>query len=204
MTAINVFGQSISWLEALAFVTGLWCVWLVKRMSLWNWPVGLFNVACFAVLFLDAKLYADAVLQIAFAALSVYGWWQWSRTEARVGDLPVSRSTAREALTWFAASAAAIAAGAQLLARFTDSPVPLADTSILVMSLVATAGQALRRLESWWIWIAVDMVSVPLYWQRGLPLTALLFGLFLLLCIAGQHEWAQRWRAQGRRTAVVR
>ena len=199
MSGVVVFGQAVSWLEILAFVTGLWCVWLVKRMSLWNWPVGLFNVACFSLLFLQAKLYADAVLQIAFAVLSVYGWWQWSRTAARAGEFPVTRSSAFEAVTCLVFGAAAIAAGSQALARFTDSPVPVADTSILVMSLLATAGQALRRLESWWIWIAVDLVSVPLYWSRGLPLTALLFGLFLVLCIAGQREWAQRWRSQGQR-----
>ncbi|MDB5850818.1 MAG: hypothetical protein JWP29_4570, partial [Rhodoferax sp.] len=109
----------------------------------------------------------------------------------------MTRSSLPEALAWLAGSAAAIAAGSQALGRFTDSPVPVADTTILVMSLLATAAQALRRLESWWIWIAVDLVSIPLYWQRGLPLTALLFGLFLLLCIAGQREWAQRWRDQG-------
>ncbi|MDB5850819.1 MAG: putative nicotinamide mononucleotide transporter [Rhodoferax sp.] len=67
MSGFTVFGQPVSWLETLAFFSGLWCVWLVKRMSLWNWPVGLFNVACFALLFLDARLYADAVLQIGFA-----------------------------------------------------------------------------------------------------------------------------------------
>jgi len=193
----TLLGQSFSWLEALAFVTGLWCVWLVKRMSLWNWPVGVFNVACFAVLFVQARLYADALLQLAFAVLNLYGWWQWTRTaRAEQGALPVTRTTLREAGLALPGCALAVAFGASALARFTDSPAPVMDTAVLVLSLLATAAQALRRLESWWIWIAVDVVSIPLYWSRSLPLTALLFALFLLICIAGLREWHGHWRAQ--------
>lgn len=201
-TAFTLFGQAVSWLEGIAFVTGLLSVWLIQRMHIWTWPVGLVNVACLGWLFVDARLYAVALLQIVFAVLGLWGWWQWAHDRAPDGAPPVTRTTAREALTTALLCVPLVAAGAWALQRYTDNPAPLADTAILVLSIAATAGQALRRLEAWWVWIAVDAVSMPLYWQRGLPLTALLFGLFLLLCVAGLRSWTQRWHTQqGARTA---
>lgn len=201
-TAFTVFGQAVTWLEGLAFVTGLLSVWLIQRMNIWTWPVGLVSVACLGWLFADARLYAVATLQVAFAVLGLWGWWQWARAPAPGGEPPVTRTRAAEALGVGALCLPLIALVAWWLGRHTDNPAPLADTTILVLSLAATAGQALRRLEAWWIWIAVDIVSVPLYWQRGLPLTALLYVCFLLLCVAGLRSWTRRWRAQqGERVA---
>jgi nicotinamide mononucleotide transporter len=75
------------------------------------------------------------------------------------------------------------------LARQTDSPVPLWDGSVLTLSLAATYGQARKLLESWWIWILVDVLSIPLYVVRGLYPTAVLYALFLALCIVGLRAW---------------
>jgi nicotinamide mononucleotide transporter len=86
-------------------------------------------------------------------------------------------------------TAAAIAAIAWLLSRHTDSPVPVADATVTGLSLAATYGQARKLVESWWIWIAVDVVSVPLYISRGLYPTAALYFVFGCLCVAGLRSW---------------
>ena len=79
------------------------------------------------------------------------------------------------------------------LRHFTDSPVPTWDSLALALSLVATYGQARKLAESWWIWIAVDVVSVPLFLNRGLPLIAALYFVYLLICIVGLRSWQRAW-----------
>jgi len=66
-----------------------------------------------------------------------------------------------------------------------------------VLSVLATWWQVLRRLECWVMWIGVDLISIPLYWQRSLPLTAVLYIVFLLICIAGFIDWRRAWQGQG-------
>jgi nicotinamide mononucleotide transporter len=195
----TLFGQSVTLLEAAAFITGLASVWLTKQRHIWNWPVGLVNVACFIVLFHGAKLYADAVLQIGFAVLSVVGWWQWTSAAAQSPDheVLVTRTRWREIAASLALAGVAVWAGSAALRAWTDSPVPVADTALLVLSLLATWWQALRRLESWLVWIVVDVISVPLYWQRQLPLTAVLYVIFLIICIAGYADWRRVRQQRG-------
>ena len=189
---LTVAGQSISALELVAFVSGLLSVWLTQRMHIANWPVGMFNVVCFAFLFVDAKLYADALLQVAFFVLGAYGWWSWVRTKATAGSLPVTRASLAEIFAVVLLALVFTALAASTLMAWTDSPAPWPDGSVLVLSLLATWAQARRRIESWVLWIVVDLISIPLYWSRSLPLTAILFAVFLVLCIAGLLSWRKR------------
>jgi nicotinamide mononucleotide transporter len=179
-------------LEVLAVATALASVWLLLRLHIWNWPAGLVSVSCYAVLFFDAKLYADALLQVVFLGFGVAGWFAWLRGAARSDASRVTRAT-REEWQWCAAIAVgATAAVALALQAWTDSPLPWADAAIFVLSLLAIWGQALKRIECWWLWILVDVLSIPVYAVRGLPLTAALYAVFLLLCVAGLRAWQPR------------
>lgn len=194
---LSVLGQQVSALELAAFVTGLLSVWLTQRMHIANWPIGLVNVACFAFLFVDAKLYADALLQVCFFGLGVYGWWSWARGKRTAGALPATRAPVPELATVLVLSAPCTWLASRALVAWTDSPAPLPDASILVLSLLATWLQARRRIESWLAWIVVDLISIPLYWSRSLPLTAILYFVFLLICIAGLASWRARLAPAG-------
>src|SRR6476661_10906449 len=81
----NLLGGPVSWIEVIGFVTGAACVYGVARQELWNWPVGILNNAAFIVLFLGAGLYAESVLQLAFAAIALFGWYNWVRGSAATG-----------------------------------------------------------------------------------------------------------------------
>ena len=185
-------GAPVSWAELLGDVTGGLCVWLVARQNVWNWPLGLANNVFWALLFFHAKLYGDALLQGVFFALGCYGWWRWVRPDGRSGGaLRVRRTTRREWVMLGALTLVSTALVATWLALRTDSPVPLADASVLTLSLAATWGQTGKLLESWWIWIAVDVISVPLYVSRDLLPTAALYFVFGLLCVKGLREWSR-------------
>lgn len=198
-TMFTVLGQSITVVEVIGFVTGALCVWAVTREYIWNWPIGILNNMAFVVLFLGAGLYADTILQVVFAAIGVYGWIVWTRGR-RTGDtirvLRIRRATRREMLVGLSVAALATAGVAYLLASETNSEVPWPDAFILAASLLATWGQANKILEQWWVWIVVDIVSIPLYAAKGLWLTAILYVGFLALCIYGVRRWNREFRGR--------
>lgn len=186
---VTVLGTPVSWTEVLGFGTGALCVWLVARQHIANWPIGIANNVFFILLFVQAGLYADAGLQFVFISLALYGWWTWLRGGGPGERLPVRRTTRAEWLWLAVAGAAGTAALTLLLDRATDSTVPLWDALTTALSLMATYGQCRKRLESWWLWIAADVVYIPLYAHKELYLTSLLYVGFMTLCVIGLRDW---------------
>lgn len=200
-TAFTAFGAPTSWAEVLGFVTGAWCVWLVGRQSAWNWPIGIANNLVWILLFATAGLFADSALQIVYIALAVWGWRNW--VQGRAGDtLPVTGTTGTEWMWLAGAGIAGTGALMLLLDTATSSTVPFWDAVTTVLSLLATWGQATKRWESWLLWIAADLIYIPLFLHKGLTLTALLYTGFLLLCIRGLLAW-RRSRATDPALAVA-
>lgn len=195
----EAFGAPVTMLEIIAFVAGAACVYGVAKQYQWNWPVAIINAVAFIFLFVGVGLYADALLQFVFIGLSVYGWIYWGskgRSNGAIGksSVPVRHSTLVEAAILSVAASAAIVGVSLFLDSATNSTVPVFDAAILVGSLVATYYQAKKVVESWWIWIAVDIISIPLYFYKGLALTGILYMVFLALCIKGLIEWSRDLR----------
>lgn len=180
--------DAVFWAELLGALTGLACVALLTRQKIASWPLGIVNNALFFGLFWHAKLYADASLQVVFLALAAYGWWQWSAPRGS-DALRVRRTTRREWTALALLTAVATAGLTWFLRAHTDSPAPAWDASVLTLSLAATYGQTRKLLESWWVWIVVDLLSIPLYAWRGLYPTTLLYVLYLALCVSGLRRW---------------
>jgi nicotinamide mononucleotide transporter len=195
-------GVSTSWGELAGFVSGALCVWLVARQNVWNWPVGILNNVAFFALFADNGLYTNAGLQVVFFALAVYGWWSWLRGGEDHTALRVTRTTAAQWWALLASGAVGGAALVWLLVEFTDSAVPVPDALTTVLSLLATWGQARKKIESWWLWIAADVIYVPLYAYQGLWLTSALYVLFLALCVLGLRSWLADHRSDIGRVAA--
>ncbi|MEJ8656325.1 nicotinamide riboside transporter PnuC [Streptomyces sp. MS1.AVA.4] len=188
----TLLGTPVSWTEVLGFGSGALCVWLVARQHIANWPLGIANNVFFVLLFTQAGLYADAGLQVVFIALAGYGWWAWTHGGGPGSDaLPVRRTTRTE-WTWLLTAGAVGTLGLTLLLdRATDSTVPFWDALTTALSLTATYGQCRKRLESWWLWIAADVVYVPLYAYKELYLTSLLYLGFMTLCVLGLRGWTR-------------
>ncbi|WP_406057122.1 nicotinamide riboside transporter PnuC [Streptomyces sp. NBC_01077] len=188
----TVLDTPVSWTEVLGFGSGALCVWLVARQHLANWPIGIANNLFFVLLFTQAGLYADAGLQIVFITLAVYGWWTWTHGGGPGSDaLPVRRTTRTEWTWLLTAGVVGTLALTLLLDRATDSTVPFWDALTTALSLMATYGQCRKRLESWWLWIAADVVYVPLYAYKELYLTSLLYVGFMTLCVLGLRGWTR-------------
>ncbi|WNI25582.1 nicotinamide riboside transporter PnuC [Streptomyces sp. ITFR-16] len=187
---VTVLDTPVSWTEVLGFGSGALCVWLVARQHLANWPIGIANNLFFILLFTQSGLYADAGLQIVFIALAAYGWWTWTHGGGPGTDrLPVRRTTRTEWTWLLAAGAVGTLVLTVLLDRATDSTVPVWDGLTTALSLAATYGQCRKLVESWWLWIAADVVYIPLYAYKELYLTSLLYAGFLTLCLFGLRNW---------------
>jgi len=180
--------------EAVGAVTGGLNVWLVARQSMWAWPLGVVNAAAYLVVFARAGLYADSALQVAYGWLSLVGWWRWGRGSASMTPatpLPVTRTP--RAL-WPPLVAAAFALWALLAlgaAQLPGAALPVLDGLLVSVSLVAQWLMTRKRLENWWLWIAVDVVYIGLFVNRQLPVTAALYALFLGLAIQGLRAWTR-------------
>ncbi|MGI9102988.1 MAG: nicotinamide riboside transporter PnuC [Terriglobales bacterium] len=182
-------------LEAAGVITGLVCVWLAARENIWNWAFGIATAVCYIVVFTQAKLYADAGLQVFYIGISVYGWWNWLFGGSDRSELPVTRVRFPESLRLALVTAVSTATLMLLLRRFTDSTVPFWDALTTSMSLVAQYMLGRKQIENWWLWMAADVIYVALYVYKSLYLTAGLYVVFFALCILGLVRWQKDLRA---------
>lgn len=182
-------GRALDPLEALAVALSVAAVWWTTTRNPLCWPVGLLSVLLYAWIFARARLYSDALLQLVYAALAVYGWWQWRRAP-RIAGRPSPRTPARaELLGPPALGLAGAAALGALMARYTDAALPWLDATLTAYSLVAQYWMARLVRANWLLWIAVDVVYVGVYIARGLPLTAALYAGFVGLAALGWRSW---------------
>lgn len=187
----------MNWTEWVAAALGVINVALVVRRSVWNYPFGLAMVSLYFIVFTEARLYSDALLQVFFFVVNLYGWRNWVRAKQAAGDVPVAVMTIRERVLWLLGTLAASLLWGLGMARFTDAAAPIVDAGVAGFSIAAQILMARRRLENWIVWIAVDAVAIGLYASRGLAWTSGLYALFLVLCIAGFLDWRRALRAQG-------
>lgn len=187
-------------LEWLAAALVLINVALVALRSVWNYPFALVAVSLYAVVFFEARFYSDMLLQGFFFALNIYGWASWIRArDDDGGGVPVGWMTPRARKIWGLSTVAAWFGWSFAMHRFTNAAAPWADGAIAMMSIAAQWLLARRRVESWWLWIAVDLIAVPLFASRGLYATSIVYVLLLGLSIDGLTQW--RRAAAGRATA---
>ena len=176
------------WLEAFGFISGAWGVWLQVRENVWNWPVQLVSSSLYVVVFLNARLFSDASLNILYVVLYVAGWYWWLRGGENRSELHIARVTARMALLLAGLAVVATAAWTAFLASIADS-APFLDAFTTVLSLIALFLTARKIFESWHLWISVNLVYIGLYVYKGLFLTAVLYAIFAGLSVAGLYNW---------------
>ncbi|SFR46854.1 nicotinamide mononucleotide transporter [Yoonia tamlensis] len=181
-----VGGSLIEW---VAVACGLVNVGLIIRRSIWNYPFGFLLVVLYFFIFLEYKLYSDAILQVYFFVIQFYGLWNWVNGRAadgRVRVVPLARAgfavyLAATAVAWFVISA--------LMATYTDAAAPRWDAAVAALSVTAQLLMSRRHLESWILWIAVDLLAIGLFYTRDLVPTAALYVVFLGLAVAGYVQW---------------
>ena len=190
--AFSAFGSQVSWLELVAFLLAVWMVVCNMRVHLLAWPLALVSSLLYFALFLDGKLYGEAALQLLFAALAQWGWWQWRVGRTREGRALVVRRLGLAGL--YKPALLTLACWPLLgyfLATATDSPLPYWDAFPTVASLLGQWLLARKYEENWPTWIVVNAASVVLFGIKGYWLTVILYAGFIPMSLIGWRAWRQ-------------
>jgi nicotinamide mononucleotide transporter len=179
---------STSWVEITAAVLAVVYLLLAIKQQLACWAAAFVSSCLYVWVMFGARLYMESVLNAFYAAMAVYGYWQWTRGPGG-RELEVSRwSVSRNAVGLLVVVAMSMVSS-YFLRRFTPAAWPFVDSMVAWASVFATFLVARKVYENWHWWLVIDSVSLCLYFTRGLYLTVLLFGLYLMMIVIGMREW---------------
>jgi len=180
--------------EWLAAITGLVSVILTARRHILSWPIGLVSVVGFLIFFFHIKLYADSGLQVFYLVTGLYGWWHWARGGPNRGRAFIAILGRRARLGVVIAVGASIGATSWFLRHHTDSTTPWMDATVSCMSVAAQLLMMRKVVESWWLWIVIDVLSVWLYAAKGAWVTLGLHTIYLGIATGGLIAWSRALR----------
>ncbi|HCE58938.1 MAG TPA: nicotinamide riboside transporter PnuC [Prolixibacteraceae bacterium] len=182
---------AVNYVELLGAILGLIYIYLSIRQKILTWPVGLLSSVFYILIFFQARLYAGMGLQVYYAAMSIYGWYYWVKGENNTtGEkLNVSYTKPFEWIMIAAAFFVVLILIVMVLKNYTDSDVPFIDAFTTTAGIIATWMMARKLIENWIIWVFTDLISVFLYIEKQLWVTALLYLVFTTMAILGFIEW---------------
>ncbi len=179
----------MSLLELIGVLFGLLTVYFSVKQNILTWPTGIVSVSAFGILFFEIKLYADMCLQVFFLWSCIQGWYFWLHGGENRAALKISRLTQVQRGLIALGTLASVTSIGFLFQRFTDASLPYLDATASGMSVVAQLLMMRKKLEHWYLWIAVDVLSIGMYLYKDVFLTAGLYFIFLLLSMKGLMEW---------------
>lgn len=208
----ELWGYRISYLEFFGTVAGFVAVWLASRANIWSWPLGLINVTLFFFLFYQVQLYPDMFLQVFFFITNLMGWWRWTHPkpfeEDRKKELRVSYMPVRNLVVFSLLGLAGTFVSSTMASRIHDwfpsifplpSAFPYADSFVLIMSIVATFLMIQKKIESWVIWIVVDIVATIMYFMKGIKFVGIEYLIFCFIAAYGLWNWIREYRSYSSR-----
>lgn len=183
---------SAHWLDLLGTLIGLVYVYQEYKANVWLWITGIIMPVVYMFVYWDAGLYADFGMQVYYALAAIYGLavWKWGKKRNQTTrEMPIThvkRSLLLPSLFLFLTAWGALYL---ILATLTNSTVPVLDSFGNALSFIGLWWLARKYLEQWWIWVVVDAELSALYVYKGIPFTAGLYALYVVIAIAGFSKW---------------
>lgn len=183
-------------IEAIAVIFGLLSVWYAKKENLLVYPTGIVSVLIYVYICFFAGLYADMGINFFYFLMSVFGWYKWTRKDQTNHSIPITWCN------WWIQISGVLAAIffffilRYLLINFTDSTVPNIDALTTAIFIVAMWLMALKKIENWIYWIVGDLITIPMFFHKGLVLTSFQYTVFLILAVLGYLEWRNKINEQ--------
>ena len=186
---------NLTWLEIVAFSSGLIYVVLAAKESVWCWAAGLVNVVAFFVISFYAMLYSDMMLQVFYFGLTLYGIYQWLYA-GKQQENETLKITLTYPKTWlwlvFFVAVSTVLQGI-LLDNYTPTDVPYLDAFTTSGSLAATWLVARKKLENWLVWLLINPIYVGLYFYKGWILSSFLFVIYIIVAVFGYFSWRKTY-----------
>lgn len=188
-----------SWFEAIAVLLGIASVWYARRENILVYPTGIVSVLIYVFICFNARLYADAGINLFYFGMSVYGWYNWTRGGVNSTELLITKNNKVQQWTSVLYTFTAYWAILGLIWLFNrddtvymQSYVPWVDSFTTAVFLIGMLLMAKKKVENWVYWIIGDIVSIPLYFMKGLVFTSFQYTVFLVIAILGYIEWNRR------------
>ncbi len=182
-------------LEFVAVAFGFANIALLIQKNVWNFPCGLVMVSLYATIFFETRLYSEALLQVFFFCVQLFGWWKWYHAIADEGELVVEWSSPRVLVLCLVATVVLALLLGTAMHTWTNAAAPYPDATVAAASVVAQFLLSYRRIENWVYWVAIDCMAIVLYMWRGLNLTAGLYIVMLMMSAFGLISWMRSHRA---------
>ncbi len=190
----ELFGKPVPWSDFLGNIFAIATVFLALRRNIWSWPVQITGSLLLFSASISAHLGGNASRQVVIIVAAVWGWSTWRRERKQEGEIRVRWATWPERLGILAALVAGTAIFGFILSAGGWSWNPYPDAYIFIGSLVAMYAQARAVVEFWFVWLAVDLVGIPLAVMGGLLFSGIVYFIFLVMVIIGIVDWARRSR----------
>ncbi len=193
--------RQTSAVEFVAVFFGITSVVFSRQRSIWVYPTGLVNTALYIYLSVVAGLYAEASVNLYYTVMGVVGWAMWSKKREGRPQLRITRATPSEWLAALLFFGVAWLVLYGVLAAWTDSTVPVADSFASATAYTAMWLLTRKKLENWLWWIATNIAAIPLYFVKGFVFTALQYLVFLALAVSGYFAWSRALAREERNSA---
>ncbi|MFN7044924.1 MAG: nicotinamide riboside transporter PnuC [Flavobacterium sp.] len=185
-------------LELTAVLFGTISVLFARKNNILVYPTGLVSTLIFVYILLEWKLFGDFIINIYYSIMSVLGWYLWTRKKNGADEFPISIMNRKDYLISsliFTITLLFIALVYYFFDKFTDWTAYV-DTLTTALFFVGMWLMAKRKIENWIIWIIADIISVPLYFYKGLTFSSMQFLLFTIIAILGYLEWKRLLQKQ--------
>lgn len=197
---------ALSWVDWVVTVTGIIYVILAAQENIWCWFWGFVSCSLWAYAdFAFYQLYADGVLQIFYAAMSAWGYWQW-KSQADGGEqLAISRMSIQEHVQLISLGVIGGVMAGYFLGAYTDAAATYPDAITTVFALLTTYLVIQKKIENWLYWICIDSIYIFIYQSRGAYLFVVIMLIYLVVAAYGWRNWQRKYHAQQRpNTDLVR
>ena len=178
-------------LELIAVFFGLLSVWFSKNNNVLVYPSGIINTSIFVYLLVKWELLGDMIINVYYFLMSIYGWYYWTRKSNNIGYTPITRMHSTDIKIILIIIISSVLFVSYLYSFFEKwsgfvSYVDIITTAIFFAGMWLMAR---RKIESWFFWILGDIISVPLYFVKGLAFSSFQYLIFTFIAIAGYYKW---------------
>ncbi|NJY61187.1 nicotinamide mononucleotide transporter [Salinimicrobium sp. CDJ15-81-2] len=190
-------------LEIIAVIFGFLSVWYSKQENILVYPTGIISTVIFVYLLWQWELLGDMMINFYYSTMSIYGWYVWTRKVDAVHFIPITKTTQKEhfwSLIIFVATMAFTFGVYEYFDKW-NNWTAYVDTVTTAIFFVGMWLMARKKLENWIYWIIGDVISVPLYFYKGLTFTSLQYLLFTIIAVYGYKTWKRSLSSGGHVTS---
>jgi nicotinamide mononucleotide transporter len=196
--AFQIWDYPISYVELIGTLFGLISVYFASRANILTWGTGIVNEVFLFILFFQVQLYADMFLQIYFFIVTLYGWYKW---KSKTAESKISETSFRNKIFLTVTILIGTLISGFLFTNIhlylptyfkIQAAYPFTDSFVMVSSIIATILLAKKKIENWYLWIAIDLVCVVMYFKKGVYFLSLEYFIFLELASYGLYHWKKQ------------